>query len=86
MSLPVTHLLDTSALLAHYRGEPGGEQVDALLADPQLHVCVSSLTWLEFRVRLAELTPDPAAQAEALSIYSSFYWVREFQSLIPSQQ
>ena len=29
----MTHLLDTSALLAHYLAEPGGERVQALFED-----------------------------------------------------
>jgi predicted nucleic acid-binding protein len=71
MTPPLTHLLDTSGLLAHYRGEPGVEEVDALLSDSAQRVGVSSLTWLEFRVRLAELTPDSSEQSEAMAIYST---------------
>ncbi|GEP46254.1 type II toxin-antitoxin system VapC family toxin [Brevifollis gellanilyticus] len=69
MSQAVTHVLDTSALLAHYLEEPGFDLVETLTADPQNHVCISSVTWLEFRVRLEQLVADAATKSRTLDIY-----------------
>jgi len=48
----MTHLLDTSAFLAYYFGEPGMERVRAILAEPEstVGICVVSAT--EFWGRL----------------------------------
>ncbi len=63
------HLLDTSAVMAHYLEEPGYEIVESLLADPTLPVAVSSLTWLEFHNRLQELCSEANERQRALDIY-----------------
>lgn len=51
----MTHLLDTSALLAHYRNEVGGKQVQSLfdLDDEELMLASASLP--EFARRLRDL-------------------------------
>jgi len=63
------YVLDTSALLAHYRQEPGHDLVERLLEEHPHEVYVSSITWLEFHVRLKELIPNQNARAEVLAIY-----------------
>lgn len=69
MELPLTHLLDTSALIAHFREEAGWEVVDALIADEAHGVRICSVSWLEFRNRLYELTPDAEERSGAMQIY-----------------
>ena len=48
----MTHLLDTSALLAHYLAEPGAERVQSLLEDDAVVLGVSILALYEFELRL----------------------------------
>ncbi len=63
------YVLDTSALLAHYREEPGHDLVERLLEENPDEVYVSSITWLEFHLRLKELIPNQKAREEVLAIY-----------------
>ena len=51
-------LLDTSALLAHCFGEPGGEVVEEILSAGSGYV--AAITWFELRVRLRD---SPLASA-----------------------
>lgn len=55
-------VLDTSALLAFYFGEPGEGRVGALLGDAGARVCISALTvgefWSRFRSRGVEARFD----------------------------
>ena len=62
-------LLDTSALLAHYSGQPGQEIVAQVLQLNADQVFTSVIAWLEFQVRLKDLTPEPTQRSEALDIY-----------------
>lgn len=48
----MTHLLDSSAFFAFFFGEPGGDRVRELLADPAVTVGVSALTAVELWSRL----------------------------------
>ena len=48
----VTHLLDTSALLAHYFDEAGAAEVDAIWQEPSNHPGICVLTIAELRGRL----------------------------------
>lgn len=43
-----TYFLDTSALVKHYRSEPGSEQIDALFAESESTRMISELTIVEF--------------------------------------
>ena len=65
----VTHVLDTSALLAYYLKENGWEVVHQLIFDATCQLRVSSATWLEFQVRLPNLTLDTAQRAEVMALY-----------------
>ena len=47
-----THLLDTSALLAHYFDEEGAEEVDAIWQDPANKPVICVLSIAELRTRL----------------------------------
>lgn len=63
------YMLDTSALLAHCREEPGHELVERLLEEHDGRVFISGITWLELHVRLKALISDAKARAEILAIY-----------------
>ena len=65
-----THLLDTSALLAHNQNEPGAAQVTALLALGPDAVAISALTMIELKGRLRELIPDPAEVERLFHAYT----------------
>ena len=45
------YLLDTSALLAHHRQEPGWEQVQAIFTEDGAEVVIASVTLSEFARR-----------------------------------
>lgn len=51
----MTHLLDTTALLAHFLDEKGAEQVDSLLALGPDRIAVAAPTWVELHTRLREI-------------------------------
>lgn len=48
----MTHLLDTSAWIAHAFGEPGGDRVGGLFQDPRATIGLSVLSVLELWGRL----------------------------------
>jgi PIN domain nuclease of toxin-antitoxin system len=52
------HLFDTSALLAHFRNEPGGAAVQALFEREEIVPLVSSITIAEFAPRMRDLGAD----------------------------
>ncbi len=65
----VTHVLDTSALIAYYLKENGWEVVHQLIFDATCQPRVSSVTWLELDVRLSDLASDPDQRAEVMDLY-----------------
>lgn len=69
MNPTVTHVLDTSALLAYYLKENGWEVVHDLIFNPECFPRVSSMTWLEFQTRLPALTADIQERREVVDIY-----------------
>lgn len=60
----MTHLLDSSAFLAFFFAEAGGERVAALLADPAASVGISTLTAVEWWARLKAAGREDAFAAE----------------------
>jgi len=54
----ITHVLDTSALLAHYLREPGADDVNAILARGPDETGVSLISIVELRSRLAEVAAN----------------------------
>jgi predicted nucleic acid-binding protein len=48
----LTHLLDTSAWIAHLQREPGWDVVSELLGDPQTQVGVSTLSLVELHAQM----------------------------------
>ena len=62
-------ILDTSALLAHFRVERGHDEVAEILLAPHNLAVISAISWLEFQVRLQILVPDDAERQETLQLY-----------------
>lgn len=63
------HLLDTSALLAHARGEPGAERVQSLFERKETTLLVCSLSLAEMARRLRDLGATPAEAWEKIESY-----------------
>ena len=53
----MTHLLDTSAILAHFLNEPGADEVENLLAQGPGVVGLAAPSWVELDTRFRELVP-----------------------------
>ncbi len=51
----MTHLFDTSAILAHHLAESGADRVQALFDDETNSVGICVVSFLEFEVRLREM-------------------------------
>ncbi len=49
------YLLDTSAVLAHYRNEPGAARVQELIEEEGSEILIATPTLVEFRRRMKEL-------------------------------
>ncbi|HTV43183.1 MAG TPA: PIN domain-containing protein [Candidatus Sulfotelmatobacter sp.] len=65
----MTHLLDTSALLAHYLAEPGATRVQALFEDATAVTGTSIVALFEFEIRLHQLGVDPATRMAETNRY-----------------
>jgi predicted nucleic acid-binding protein len=65
----MTHLLDTSALLAHYLAEPGATRVQELFEDEAVVMGTSVLALFEFELRLHQLGIDAATRSVELNRY-----------------
>ncbi|CAN5447613.1 hypothetical protein BH23VER1_BH23VER1_08300 [soil metagenome] len=66
----MTHLLDTSALLAHYLDEPGAQEVEALLASGPGGVALAAPTWVELQSRLRTFVPDAHERERVFDLYT----------------
>jgi predicted nucleic acid-binding protein len=66
----VTHLLDTSALLTHFLGKPGADQVAELLAKGPEAVFLSSPSWVELDRRLNLLISDEIIRERIFQHYT----------------
>jgi len=69
----VLHLLDTSALIAHYRQEVGWERVQAIFEDESAGVIVASVTLTEFARRLLDLGASSAEIRQTLAAYQVLF-------------
>ena len=69
----MTHLLDSSAWLAHLFGEPGVEEVTTLFADPKIEVSISALSIPEVFARLKAMDRQ-AHWTEVWSIYADLFF------------
>lgn len=65
----ITHVLDTSALLAHYFDEPGADQVDELWSDTSNHLAVCVLSLVELKTRLTVEVDDPVEIERVFDLY-----------------
>jgi predicted nucleic acid-binding protein len=66
----ITHVLDTSAILAHYLREPGAEDVNSVLARGPDETGISLITIVELRARLSELAVDAQEAERAFKLYT----------------
>jgi predicted nucleic acid-binding protein len=66
----ITHVLDTSAILAHYLSEPGAGDVNAILARGPEAAGISLIALVELRGRLAEVAANPQAAERAFKQYT----------------
>lgn len=67
------YVLDTSALLAHYRQEPGWQDVQALFEAEEAELIVASVSLTEFGRRLRELGAAEAEVEDTLSDYQLLF-------------
>lgn len=65
----MNYLLDTSAVLAHFRREPGHEQVQELFQDATASILLSAPTLLEMDVALKPRIPDEGERHEVVEFY-----------------
>lgn len=66
----MTHLLDTSAILAHYLDEPGADEVASLLARGPSVVALAAPSWVELDTRLRALVPEVDERENAFLQYT----------------
>jgi len=66
----ITHVLDTSAVLAHYFNEPGAEEVDRLWQDHRNEIGLCALSVTELQGRLRVLVTDAAEVERAMKLYT----------------
>lgn len=69
------YLLDTSALLAHYRQETGWQAVQALFEDEQAELLLASPSLTEMGRRLLALSASQDEVMEALLAYQQLFEV-----------
>ena len=67
------YLLDTTALLPHYRQEEGWERVQAYFEDDSAELLLASPSLAEFGRRLRELGADEATIDEVLVTYQLLF-------------
>jgi predicted nucleic acid-binding protein len=65
------YLLDTSALLAHYRDEDGAAAVQQLIEDDANEIFLTSLSLVEFARRLIALGATPEEALTDMAAYES---------------
>ena len=66
----MTHLLDTSAILAHYLDEPGADEVENLLSQGPGVVALAAPSWVELDTRLRELVSEVEVWANVFLQYT----------------
>jgi predicted nucleic acid-binding protein len=65
----ISHVLDTSALLAHYFNEPGAELVEKLWSDESSRLAISAVTVAELKGRLSQEITENAEATIAADAY-----------------
>lgn len=66
----ITHVFDTSAVLAHYFNEPGAEEVDRIWQDHRNEIGLCALSVTELRGRLGALVSDAIEVERAMRLYT----------------
>ena len=66
----MTHLLDTSAILAHYLDEPGADEVENLLSQGPGVAALAAPSWVELDTRLRELVSEVEVWANVFLQYT----------------
>jgi len=69
----MTHLLDTSVILAHHLNEAGADRVQAIFDDENNMVGVCVVTFLEFEFRLHELGLNQSDRKAEASKYKLLF-------------
>ncbi|MBN1834599.1 MAG: type II toxin-antitoxin system VapC family toxin [Spirochaetales bacterium] len=67
--MTVTHVLDTSALLAHYFDEPGADMVERLWSSGSPKPAVCAISVAELKTKLREELTDQVEAREAAEAY-----------------
>ena len=65
----ITHILDTSALLAHYFDEPGAAEVNAIWHQPENRPAICVLSIPELKTRLRAEVSDIAEADHVFDLY-----------------
>ena len=65
----ISHVLDTSALLAHYFNEPGAEVIERLWSEESSRLAISAVTIAELKGRLHQEITDDGESAKAADAY-----------------
>ena len=65
----ISHVLDTSAILAHYFNEPGASLMEGLWADGTSRLAISAVMVAELKGRLYREIADEAEVARAVEAY-----------------
>jgi predicted nucleic acid-binding protein len=65
----ISHVLDTSAILAHYFNEPGAEVIERLWSDESSSIAVSAVTIAELKGRLRQEITEDAESSTAADAY-----------------
>ena len=66
----ITHVFDTSAILAHYFHEPGAELVNDLLAQNSVEVGIPAIELLELKRQLSHTLPNAVEAQRAFHLYA----------------
>ena len=66
----MAHLLDTSAVLAHFLDEPGADVVSRILVGGKKKALLCAPSWAELERRLGELVSDAAEAERVWTLYT----------------
>ncbi len=69
----MTYLLDTSALLCHYRNQNGTKQIQSIFEDDTADILITSITLTEFARRLHTLGANTHETSEIINAYRALF-------------
>ena len=64
----MTRILDTSAVLAYFLDELGGEEIGSILLDFESPRCVHSVNWVEIFYKMRERIGEAAAESSVAAL------------------